>query len=63
MMTGIVDIGREGPLAANAAIIAQALEILASQARAAGFGVLAESILAVGIEAAETARSVVRLAH
>lgn len=62
-MAPILDLSAPAPTAASAAIIAQALEALAGQARAAGFGTLAEAILAVGIEAAETARSVVRLTH
>lgn len=52
-----------GPLAGDAAILGQALEALASKARALGLSDLAESIQVLGIEAAEIARFAAKLHH
>lgn len=51
------------PLAGDAAIIGKALEALAGHARDAGLGELAQSILELGLEAAEIARYTGKLSH
>lgn len=51
------------PLAGDAAIIGQALEALAGRARDLGLGDLAQSILELGLEAAEIARHASKLNH
>lgn len=51
------------PLAGDAAIIGKALEALATHARDAGLGELAQSILELGLEAAEIARHTGKLSH
>lgn len=54
---------RAYPLAGDAAIIGKALEALAGQARDVGLPDLAQSILALGWEAAEIARHAGKLHH
>jgi len=53
----------ELPLAGDAAIIGQALEALAGRARDVGLAALAESIMELGLEAAEIARHTGKLTH
>lgn len=53
----------ELPLASDAAIIGKALEALAGHARDVGLTALAESILGLGLEAAEIARYTGKLTH
>lgn len=50
-------------MAADAAIIGQALEALAGHARDAGLSDLAQAILELGLEAAEIARHAAKLSH
>lgn len=62
-LTPVGDVGASVPLAGDAAILGQALEALAGKARDLGLADLAESILELGLEAAEIARHASKLRH
>ena len=65
-MAALIPLGGEGaslPLAGDAAILGQALEALAGKAREIGLADLANSILELGLEAAEIARHTGKLRH